>query len=167
MLAGASAHDEHAGGGHGAEPDGDGAHVITLVPAWGSYVNIHDFTTPPGARRIGTVGLPLPGVELRLAEDGEIFARGAMLMSGQVPRAPLYIPIAVTLVAAIGNRREMLGTGSRSTALVHSRPSPVKSHNRWRAADPLGISAAATCRLATDRERHRSRLNGISAGGRE
>jgi long-subunit acyl-CoA synthetase (AMP-forming) len=37
---------------------------------------------PPGARRIGTVGLPLPGVELRLAEDGEVFARGPMLMSG-------------------------------------------------------------------------------------
>jgi long-subunit acyl-CoA synthetase (AMP-forming) len=36
----------------------------------------------PGARRIGTVGLPLPGVELRLAEDGEVFARGPMLMSG-------------------------------------------------------------------------------------
>jgi long-chain acyl-CoA synthetase len=36
----------------------------------------------PGARRIGTVGLPLPGVELRLTEDGEVFARGPMLMRG-------------------------------------------------------------------------------------
>jgi long-chain acyl-CoA synthetase len=44
---------------------------------------------PPGARRIGTVGLPLPGVELRLAEDGEVFARGPMLMSGYRNRPEL------------------------------------------------------------------------------
>jgi hypothetical protein len=30
--------------------------------------------------------------------------------------SPLYIPIAVTIVTAVGNRRETMGTGSRSTA---------------------------------------------------
>jgi hypothetical protein len=35
--------------------------------------------------------------------------------------SPLYIPIAVTIVAAIGNRRESMDPGSRSTA-VASQP---------------------------------------------
>lgn len=37
---------------------------------------------PPGATRIDTVGRPLEGVELRLAEDGEILVRGGLVMDG-------------------------------------------------------------------------------------
>ena len=39
-------------------------------------------TNPLDAARPGTVGLPLPHVDLRIAEDGEILARGPNLMSG-------------------------------------------------------------------------------------
>jgi long-chain acyl-CoA synthetase len=41
----------------------------------------------PGANRLGSVGRPVPGTELRIAPDGEVLVRDAKLFSGYAGRA--------------------------------------------------------------------------------
>jgi long-chain acyl-CoA synthetase len=37
---------------------------------------------PPGREKLGTVGPPMPGIEIKLAEDGEVLVRGDSVMAG-------------------------------------------------------------------------------------
>jgi long-subunit acyl-CoA synthetase (AMP-forming) len=56
---------------------------LELLELWGmSELSCVCTTNLPGANRIGTVGPPIPGLELELAEDGELLVRGATVMAG-------------------------------------------------------------------------------------
>jgi long-subunit acyl-CoA synthetase (AMP-forming) len=56
---------------------------IEICELWGMSETASAATlNPPGAVRVGTVGKPLPGVEIELAEDGEILIRGPLVMKG-------------------------------------------------------------------------------------
>ena len=56
---------------------------IQVTEVWGmSETSCIGTANPPGAIRIGTVGKPIPGVELKLAFDGELMVRGPTVMKG-------------------------------------------------------------------------------------
>ena len=56
---------------------------IELAELWGmSETCGSGCCNPPGKVRIGTVGPPAPGVEIKLAEDGEVLMRSAVVMTG-------------------------------------------------------------------------------------
>ena len=56
---------------------------IEICELWGmSELSCVATVNPPGAIKIGTVGKPIPGVEVKLAEDGELLCRGPIVMKG-------------------------------------------------------------------------------------
>ncbi len=56
---------------------------IEICEVWGMSETTSPATiNPPGRIRVGTVGPPIPGVEVKLADDGEVMVRGPIVMKG-------------------------------------------------------------------------------------
>ncbi|MFN8112473.1 MAG: long-chain fatty acid--CoA ligase [Solirubrobacterales bacterium] len=56
---------------------------VPVAELWGMSETCGAATVnPPGKVKLGTVGPPMPGVEVRLAEDGEVQVKGSLIMSG-------------------------------------------------------------------------------------
>jgi len=56
---------------------------IPLAELWGMSETCGNGTcNPPEKVKIGTVGPPAPGIEVKLAEDGEVLVRGPVVMAG-------------------------------------------------------------------------------------
>ncbi|HWM63106.1 MAG TPA: long-chain fatty acid--CoA ligase [Solirubrobacterales bacterium] len=56
---------------------------IEICELWGmSEASATVTVNPPGRVRVGTVGPPLPGIEVKLADDGEVMVRGPIVMKG-------------------------------------------------------------------------------------
>ena len=56
---------------------------LPLGELWGMSETTGSGTVnPPGRMKIGTVGPPVPGVEIKLGPDGEVFIRGDVVMAG-------------------------------------------------------------------------------------
>lgn len=56
---------------------------LPIAEVWGQTEDCGPATVnPPDAIRIGTVGVPLPGLEVRVADDGELLVRGGSVCAG-------------------------------------------------------------------------------------
>jgi long-subunit acyl-CoA synthetase (AMP-forming) len=108
---------------------------------------------PPGAARIGTVGPPLAGVELRLLDDGELVLRGPNVMAGYRdggapppidPHGWMHTGDVAEIdgdgyVRIVGRQEELIVT-DRGWSL-----SPVVVEQQLKAASPLIGHACAVC----------------------
>ncbi len=60
---------------------------LPIAEVWGQTEDCGPATiNPPSAIRIGTIGRPLPGLEIKVADDGELLVRGGSVCAGYYGR---------------------------------------------------------------------------------
>lgn len=70
---------------------------LPILEAWGMTEATGVATsTSADNLRIGSVGLPIPGTELRLAEDGEVLIRGPIVAAGYLQADGSLQPVTDT-----------------------------------------------------------------------
>ena len=93
---------------------------VPLAEIWGMSETCGAGASNPEERiKIGTVGLPSPGVELKLAEDGELLARSPVVMVGyrNLPdRPPRRSTTRAGCTPATSRRSTRTATSRSSTA---------------------------------------------------
>lgn len=119
---------------------------LPLTEVWGLSETCGVLTAnPPADRRAGTVGVPLDGAEVRLAEDGEVLVRGPQLMTRYRDRPDLTAEAVVdgwlrtgylgTLdgdgyLTITGRKKDMINSSGRNM-------SPVAIEDALKSSGPL------------------------------
>ncbi|WP_018352971.1 AMP-dependent synthetase/ligase [Longispora albida] len=118
---------------------------IEILEGWGmTETSGGACVNRPGAVRIGTVGVPYDGVEVRLAEDGELLCRGEICVSGyRGGGGGLYTDdgwLRTGDLAAIDADGYVTITGRKKDLIISSagkNMSPALIEGQLRAASPL------------------------------
>jgi long-chain acyl-CoA synthetase len=126
---------------------------IQVAEVWGMSECSLATVNPPGAVRIGTVGQAVPGVQLRLASDGELLVRGPIVMKGYrndpVRTAEAIDPggwLHTGDIAAIDDDGYVTITGRKKDLIINAagkNMSPVSIEGAVIAASPLIAQAVA------------------------
>jgi long-subunit acyl-CoA synthetase (AMP-forming) len=120
---------------------------LPLTEVWGLSETSGVLTAnPPDDRRPETVGVPLDGAAVRIAEDGEVLARGAQLLTGYRGRPDLTAEAVVDGWLHTGDLGELdedgylTLTGRKKDIIINSsgkNMSPVAIENALKSAGPL------------------------------
>jgi len=127
---------------------------IRICEGWGmSETTCLATYNPPDAMRVGTVGRAIPGVQLRLASDGELLVRGPIVTKGY-HRDPVRTAEAIDPegwlhtgdIAAIDDDGYVTITGRKKELIINAagkNMSPANIEGSILAASPLVAQAVA------------------------
>ena len=127
---------------------------IPVTEVWGMSECLIGTINPPAAIRIGTVGTAVPGVELKLAGDGELLVRGPTVMKGYrhdpAKTAEAFGPggwLRTGDLAAIDQDGYVRITGRKKELIINAAGkniAPANIEGAVLAASPLIAQAVAT-----------------------